>query len=65
MSFIAIVLLLVIIYGITITQMNKQSLTAQAFVTEDVGQFIDVSAIKSHAQRSALLVLQIYPPKNG
>lgn len=61
LSFIAILLLLVMIATIAITQMNKQSDMAKAFVTEDVVKFVDISAIKSHAQRSALLLLQILP----
>ncbi|MGB1298122.1 MAG: methyl-accepting chemotaxis protein [Psychrobium sp.] len=61
LSFIAILLLLVLIATMALTQMNKQSRMAKAFVTDDVIKFVDISAIKSHAQRSALLLLQILP----
>jgi len=61
LSFIVILLLLVVISTIALTQMNKQSITAQDFVTNDVSKFVDISTIKSHAQRSALLLLQILP----
>ncbi|MGB0898896.1 MAG: methyl-accepting chemotaxis protein [Psychrobium sp.] len=61
LSFIAILLLLVLIATMALTQMNKQSAMAKAFVTDDVVKFVDISAIKSHAQRSALLLLQILP----
>lgn len=61
LSFIAILLLLVLIATMALTQMNKQSVMAKAFVTDDVVKFVDISAIKSHAQRSALLLLQILP----
>lgn len=61
LSFIAILLLLALIATMALTQMNKQSAMAKAFVTDDVVKFVDISAIKSHAQRSALLLLQILP----
>ena len=59
LSFIIILLLLVVISTISLTQMSKQSSMAQDFVTDDVTQFVKTSMIKSHAQRSALLLLQI------
>lgn len=61
LSFIIILLLLVVISTISLTQMSKQSSMAQDFVTDDVSQFVKISMIKSHAQRSALLLLQILP----
>jgi methyl-accepting chemotaxis protein len=61
LSFIAILLLLVIISTVALTQMNKQSAMAQAFITNDVTKFVEISGIQSHAQRSALLLLQILP----
>ncbi|OIQ47401.1 MAG: hypothetical protein BM565_06880, partial [Gammaproteobacteria bacterium MedPE] len=59
LSFIVILLLLVLIATMALTQMNKQSVMAKAFVTNDVVNFVEISTIKSHAQRSALLLLQI------
>lgn len=61
LSFIVILSLLAIISTIALTQMNKQQQMAQAFVTDDVTQFVGISTIRSHAQRSALLLLQILP----
>jgi len=61
LSFAVILLLLVMISTLALTQMNKQSAMAQDFVTNDVTKFVDISSIKSHAQRSALLLLQILP----
>lgn len=61
LSFMVILLLLAMISIVAVSQMKKQSVMAQDFVTNDVEKFIEISMIKSHAQRSALLLLQIMP----
>ncbi len=61
LSFMAILLLLATISIVALSQMNKQSVMAQEFVTNDVTKFVEINTIKSHAQRSALLLLQIMP----
>ncbi len=64
LSFIIILFLLVVISSISLTQINRQSLMAQEFISNDVTKFIEINTIKSHAERSALLLLQIIPTNN-
>lgn len=61
LSFLVILLLLLFISIVAITRMKEQNLSSQQLINRDVARVIQINAIKAHAQKSALILLQILP----
>lgn len=61
MSFLAILLLLAFISVVALSRMKEQTLASQQLISRDVARVIQTNAIKAHAQKAALILLQILP----
>lgn len=60
-SFLAILLLLALISGVALSRMKEQALMSAQLLNRDVSRVIQTNEIKAHAQKSALILLQILP----
>jgi len=60
-SFLAILLLLALISSVALSRMKAQSLASAQLLNRDVSRVIQTNEIKAHAQKSALILLQILP----
>lgn len=60
-SFLAILLLLAFISIVALSRMKEQALASEQLISRDVSRVIQTNEIKAHAQKAALILLQILP----
>ena len=60
-SFLAILLLLALISVVALSRMKEQAIASEQLINRDVLRVIQTNEIKAHAQKSALILLQILP----